>query len=296
MQQFLSWMLVAVLLAVVAAGGWGLWQLQRGHDPLAVLPGTAPAPPPRVTPNPPPPPVPVERYPVAALLPASPPTPEVPAGEAEPAPKTAPPALPPLDDSDASFAGALQALLGETPVARLLQGPNLLRRLVASIDNLDSDRLVARIRVLRPLGGPFLVDGSEADDSLVISPRNHARYRPYVDLLETLDSEALVAIYLRYYPRLREAYADLGYRDDHLNDRVIAIIDHLLATPQPDGPIALVRPHVLYAYADPRLEALSAGQKFLLRMGPENAARVRGWLQRLRQRLSGGGPAAGQVP
>jgi hypothetical protein len=51
------------------------------------------------------------------------------------------------------------------------------------------------------------------------------------------------------------------------------VIDHLLATPEVGGPIAVVTPHVLYEYASAELEERSAGQKALLRAGPENAAR-----------------------
>jgi len=51
------------------------------------------------------------------------------------------------------------------------------------------------------------------------------------------------------------------------------------------GPIALVQPGVQYQYADPKLEALSAGQKAMLRMGSANAAVVREKLRALRAAL-----------
>ena len=67
---------------------------------------------------------------------------------------------------------------------------------------------------------------------------------------------------------------------------MIEVIDHLLETPELDEPPRLVRPHVLYEYQDPALEALSSGQKFLLRMGAENAARTKQALEALRARLA----------
>jgi hypothetical protein len=60
------------------------------------------------------------------------------------------------------------------------------------------------------------------------------------------------------------------------------VIDHLLATPDVKGPVALARPGVLYEYADKSLELRSAGQKLLLRMGPENAGAVKSKLRELR--------------
>ena len=62
-------------------------------------------------------------------------------------------------------------------------------------------------------------------------------------------------------------------------------IDNLLATPEVTGPVSLVQPAVFFRYADPGLEALSAGQKLLLRMGPENAAVVKVKLAELRKEL-----------
>ena len=77
----------------------------------------------------------------------------------------------------------------------------------------------------------------------------------------------------------------------------MAVIDHLLATPQPPEPLALVRPKVFWEYADPELEALSAGQKLLLRMGHENAALVRARLRELRALIVGApGTAPGAAP
>ena len=62
-----------------------------------------------------------------------------------------------------------------------------------------------------------------------------------------------------------------------------AIIDHLLATPEVEGPIELVRPKVLYLFADPALEQRSWGQKALIRMGTQNATKVKSKLRDLRE-------------
>src|ERR1019366_5213644 len=52
--------------------------------------------------------------------------------------------------------------------------------------------------------------------------------------------------------------------------------------PDVHGPVAMVRPNVMYQYADPKIEALSAGQKLLVRMGPDNEAIVKAKLRELR--------------
>ncbi len=48
----------------------------------------------------------------------------------------------------------------------------------------------------------------------------------------------------------------------------------LIGTPIPNDPIAVVPKGIGYAFADSRLENLTAAQKQLLRMGPENARTI----------------------
>jgi len=86
---------------------------------------------------------------------------------------------------------------------------------------------------------------------------------------------------------------ELGYPNGYFNDRLIAVIDHLIATPEVAEPIRLKVPHVLYVFADPRLEERSCGQKALIRMGPENAARLKVKLRSLRAHLV---PAGARSP
>ncbi|MGQ0653783.1 MAG: DUF3014 domain-containing protein [Betaproteobacteria bacterium] len=46
-----------------------------------------------------------------------------------------------------------------------------------------------------------------------------------------------------------------------------------------------MRPKVLYEFVDPDLETRSAGQKIMLRMGAENAAKVKAKLREIRQEI-----------
>jgi hypothetical protein len=140
-----------------------------------------------------------------------------------------------------------------------------------------------RVRAVTPVTGPFLVE--EENDRLVLDEDNFHRYDALVRLVTEADAEQLADLYVRYYPLLQEAYHDLGYPDRQFHNRLLDVIDDLLATPKVEGPIRLVRPHVLYQYADPELEKLSAGQKAMLRLGPENGARVKEKLREVREVL-----------
>ncbi|MDH3265612.1 MAG: DUF3014 domain-containing protein, partial [Gammaproteobacteria bacterium] len=87
-------------------------------------------------------------------------------------------------------------------------------------------------------------------------------------------------------PAFQKAYVRLGYPDGYFNDRVIEVIDHLLETPQPQQPIQLTRPRVLYEFADADLETLSSGQKLLLRIGDEHAGVLRNILVDFRAQIA----------
>jgi hypothetical protein len=100
-----------------------------------------------------------------------------------------------------------------------------------------------------------------------------------------------VALYVRFYPLFQQAYKELGYPDRHFNDRAVEVIDHLLAAPEVAGPVALGKPWVMWEYADPALEARSAGQKALIRMGPDNARRLKAKLREIRRQVTRSAPA-----
>ena len=156
----------------------------------------------------------------------------------------------------------------------------MVRRIVATVDNLPRLSLAADIRPVKPVPGAFATLGP--DGAKQIGLENSARYAPYVNAFAGVDSRALVALYVRFYPLFQQAYRDLGYPNGYFNDRLVEAIDNLLATPVIEGPISLTQPKVLYEYADPSLQSLSAGQKVMLRMGPDNAARVRAKLREIR--------------
>lgn len=191
----------------------------------------------------------------------------------------------PLDDSDDRLKQDLYMLAARQTLESLFNLNRIIRRFVVTVDNLPRKHLLhSRYRSNRMVRGRLQV--GKDSQGLYLREANFARYDTFVDLLESMDSNRLVALYLHYYPLIQEAYEDLGYPSAYFNDRLIDVIDQLLATPDIDGRIALVQPHVLYKYADPELEALSAGQKVLIRIGPRNAARVKSKLRELRQALS----------
>lgn len=193
--------------------------------------------------------------------------------------------LPPLVESDPVLERALSSMPASQRLDELIIFDSLIRRFVVTVDNMTSEKLPQKYRFVEDVPDSFMVQETDDQNRFLLDPENYDRYNAFVDLAEAVDLRALVRIYSRFYPLFQEAYEDLGYPDRYFNDRVIEVIDELLATPQVEDEVELVRPKVFYQFADPGLEELSPGQKILIRMGPANAERVKTVLTELRRLL-----------
>jgi hypothetical protein len=263
-RRAVRWVIALLLAAALAAGAYLYWFHFRSAAPSTEPP------------------------PAAAQAPA--PAPAEPAikhpiEEARPDAPAAAGAAPALEESDQAVTDALAELVGRDTLARFASLSGFVRRVVATIDNLPRNRAPQRVWPLLPTPGRFAVTGGK--EAVYLSAENYGRYEPALRVMESIDTGELVALYVRLYPLFQQAYKDLGYPDKYFNDRLVAVIDHLLATPEGAGPIRLAQPHVLYEFADPALEARSAGQKILIRIGPENGARVKAKLREIRRQVTG---------
>jgi len=260
MDKRILWALIAIIIVVLVA----VFYPRRVDEPAPVAL----------------PPSPETSSEFTAIEPPEPePTPEF---VAEESPEPLPP-LPELDQSDEPAAEALAKAAGPELVANHLVSDAIVRKLVVTVDNLTGDALWIKSRAVPPVDGRFVAEGPES--APVISAENYERYDALFRLVGEVDAAALAASYQRYYPLLQQAYEQLGYPGRQFHNRALEVIDHLLATPVVEGPIRLEQPHVMYKYADPALEALSAGQKIMLRIGPENAAIARSKLIELRSAI-----------
>jgi len=253
-----QWILLAVIACAIAAGYY-FWQQSGIGAPQAV-----PAAPPEVAPKP-------EAKPAHGIQ-----FPLPQAGE--------PGSLPVLDQSDTSMRTSLASLFGRGVFEEYFSPQNIIRRIVATVDNLPREKVAQRLMPVKPAGGPLVLAGE--GENRVLGDGNAARYLPYVAMAESVEAGKLVAAYVHFYPLFQQAYMELGYPAGYFNDRLVQVIDHLLAAPEIEGPVALVQRKVLYEFADPELEARSAGQKILMRIGAGNAARVKARLRDIRRELT----------
>jgi len=204
--------------------------------------------------------------------------------------------LPPLERADDFVREQLTELLGDKSVKTFVQLEDFARRVVATVDNLPRSLAPPRMWPIPTTSGRFTVETAESGS--VIGATNATRYTPFVALVESLDAGRAVALYQRLYPLFQNAYEALGYPGKYFNDRLVEVIDLLLATPEPpgplkvelpdiQGPLKLTHPWVLYHFSDPALEGLSSGQKIMLRVGRENEKRLKAKLAEIRKLVVG---------
>lgn len=194
------------------------------------------------------------------------------------------PPLPALAESDNFMLDTLAGLVGNKSVMKLFHTEKIIRNIVTTIDNLPRSHAPMNVMPVERAPGVFVTAG-KVESELTISPKNAARYAPYLSLAEAIDTGKLVEIYVRLYPLFQQAYEELGYPKKYFNDRLIEALDNLLDTPAIMEPVRLVQPHVLYQFADPELEGRSIGQRMLMRAGSQNVTRIKAKLREIKQEL-----------
>lgn len=195
------------------------------------------------------------------------------------------PPLPSLAQSDESMQKEFGALLDLNQFGSLFVLNEIINRVVVSVDNLTQRDVPWKQSIFNPIPGEFQAK-KVGLTGVVLNPKNYQRYEMFVRMVEAIDAPKSVAVYFKFYALFQESYVNLGYPKKYFNDRVIVTIDHLLDTPEVQGEIALKQPSVHYIFADPKLEALSSGQKVLIRMGSANAGKIKAKLREIRQEIA----------
>lgn len=259
-----------IVAAGLLAGGWYLWRSRQASPPYAPPAAQAPAAPVAQAPAPAPS-VPAIRHPIDAA-------------EAEPA-----------DAAAATLdAAALAGLLGQKAVLQFLQADGFAARVVATVDNLPRPHAAPRLWPVNPIPGRFSVERAADGGDERIAAANAQRYAPFVRFVEGVDSQRAATLYFRHYKLFQQAYVDLGYPNGYFNDRLVEVIDHLIASPEVPaspavrlvevkGSVPSTQPWTHYEFVDPQLQELSSGQKMLVRLGPDQARRIKAKLVEFRR-------------
>ena len=193
--------------------------------------------------------------------------------------------------ADVGEAAVNKELARNWPLAQLRKYFNLqeqARRLVITVDNLPREHVPSQLRITR--GVPELLRVQKDGETITLDPSNYERYDRIISYVEKMDARKIGRLYAKFYPLLQRTYEETGFPEERFHDRVLAALDDMMDTPRPTGPIRLVQPKVLYRFEDDHLESLSAGQKIMIRVGPDNAARLRKVLARVRAAIAAHDP------
>jgi hypothetical protein len=194
-------------------------------------------------------------------------------GDAEPV------VVPPLDESDPIVRDLVRRITSHPAALAWLATNGLIRNFTVVVANVVEGATPARhLRVLRP-ASPFGV--VERDGRLFIDPRSYERYDLLAEAVASIDPAGAARLYATLKPRIEEAYGQLGFPASSFDSALEKAIVSLLQTPAVDGSVQAAPNGIVYRFADPNLEKLTAAQKQLLRMGARNTQIIQSALRRL---------------
>jgi hypothetical protein len=243
--------IMAIAGAIVVLIGGGLWWWKSSQAPVAPAPVSTPA----ETPGKPP---------EDADVPST--------------PDVQRPVLPSLESSDEYVRDQVSLL--SPGMADWLKQDDLVRRFAVVIDNARVGDYPRRQIVFLTPTAKFRV--RQDGDRMLLDPDGYHRFDSFVDTAISIDPQRAVALMRTLSPLLVEALKELGAKDPDPTIAIRESIEQVLATPDLEGDIEVVQPKVYYQFADPNLESLKPLQKQLLRMGPQNLARIKSYLTQVK--------------
>lgn len=191
--------------------------------------------------------------------------------------------LPEIDDSDAEF---VQDLLTVSPqLKQWLFKKEQIRKAIFSINDM-AQGLRPPVKRLREISftEPFSVDDEEG--KMYISAQAYHRYDQLAQAINSIDEQGLVALYKKYLPLFQTVFSEFSYPAYYqVLDSIKAATGKIIQAPVITGKIEVIRPTVRYKFADSRLEKLSALDKQMLRMGPDNTLLIQNKLRGLIEAL-----------
>jgi len=213
--------------------------------------------------------------------------------EAPPPSPTATTPLPDLNQSDGYVRELMKGLSSHAKLAAWLKIENIIRVITASVDNIAKG-LSPRphLGFLSP-GKAFMVN--EKAGKLYIDPQSYTRYDLVANVFSSLDPPKTIKVYLELEPLFQQAYRKLGYPSGDFRDTLIQAIKRLISTPvvQREFLVKEAEKGINYQIVEEDLEALSAAQKHLFRMGPNNTRKIQ---KKLREMVLALGVPEDQLP
>lgn len=192
--------------------------------------------------------------------------------------------LPTLTDSDPFVFEILQTLQNGMALVNALAEDQIVRKFVVFVENISRGEFPQTGLPYKGLGQEMPV--SEIDDNLFVMDQvAHSRFDQVVSTFVETDTDSAVIIYQKLLPLFQQAYAEIGFRNVSFDETLRAAINNVLRTTNMEGPYQLVKPSVMYLYADSSVENLAEVHKQLLRIGPDNTSALKAKLREFLTKL-----------
>jgi len=192
--------------------------------------------------------------------------------------------LPRLNDSDEFVLSRLTDFDGGNLLLTFLVDDQIIRKAVTFIENLTRGEIPQSGLPYKAIDSEIIV--SEIDsDFYQMEKASFTRFDKIVDALVGFDEPELIAVYRLLSPLMRRAYSELGYSEDAFDAAVFDAISRIVAVNARELPLQLVKPSVMYLYADSRIEDLPDLDKLLIRLGPRNVRRLQSKLKLIEAQL-----------
>jgi len=177
-----------------------------------------------------------------------------------------------LNQSDPAVRELIAAAQVPGQLREWSQQKELLRSLVAAVDNVAQGQSPAsQLAVLAPAEKFAVI---EKNGTTCLDPRSFRRYDALVNVFMAIPDETLLFWYRKLSPTLEVAFRELGYPGITFLQRLKQAGEQLDQVPLLKGDALLEKKIVSYAFLDSNLEDLNPAQKHLLRLGPQNVARI----------------------
>lgn len=192
--------------------------------------------------------------------------------------------LPVLNASDSFLTERVGGLETGVQLLTLLTSADVIRKFVVFVDNVaDGNLPQMEYPVRRPPQGMAV---RELDENLYeMQTVSYQRYTPLIDALAAVNPQQALAIYRVMKPLFQEAYAEIGYPNRDFDTTLVRAIDNIVNARTAQGPFQLIKPKIMYVYADSEIERMTPVEKQLLRIGPQNAEKLKLALRQYRERL-----------
>ena len=192
--------------------------------------------------------------------------------------------LPMLNESDAFVFGELRGVSGGAAVIDFLVSDQIVRKFVALVENISRGEYPQTGVPYQPIGTEMQVRNID-DNLFVMDEASYDRFNGVVEAFTALDTDASYALYRFLSPLFQQAYAEIGFRNQSFDDTLRSAINAVLAAEEVEGPYQMVKPSVMFLHADASIENLQEVHKLLIRIGPENASKIKAKLREFRNRL-----------